>query len=121
MQVGLVGVAGVGRDSGRSVTRDRAVGGMVEADQLHGALGLHAELRPEAGPQALTRSESPHTEAAEATGVAEPAETAATGRRTDAWGAPSGDRPWQDQLVYASSSESCAAGHPVLPVNVSRR
>lgn len=39
MQVRLVGVAGVGRDSGRTFTRDQAVGGMVEADQLHGALG----------------------------------------------------------------------------------
>lgn len=29
--------------------------------------------------------------------------------------------PCAGQLVYASSSESCAAGQPVLAVNVSRR
>lgn len=55
MQVGLVGVAGVGRDVGRAFPRDHAVGGMVEADQLHSALGRHTELRPEPGPQALTQ------------------------------------------------------------------
>lgn len=54
MQVGLVGVAGVGRDVGRAFTRDQAVGGMVETDQPHGALGRQAELRPEPGPQPLT-------------------------------------------------------------------
>ncbi len=38
MRVGLVGIAGVGRDFGRAVTRDQAAGGMVEADQLQGAV-----------------------------------------------------------------------------------
>ena len=39
-------------------------------------------------------------------------------------GVPAGPcrtHPEGDQLVYASSSESCAAGQPVLAVNVSRR
>ncbi|MBB5816198.1 hypothetical protein HNR72_007226 [Streptomyces collinus] len=36
VQVGLVGVAAVRCDFGRAFTRDQAVGGMVEADQLHG-------------------------------------------------------------------------------------
>ena len=53
MQVGLVGVAAVGRDSGRVFTRGQAVGGVVEADQLRGAFGRQADLRVEPGPQAF--------------------------------------------------------------------
>lgn len=38
VQVGLVGVAAVRRDPGCVLSRDQAVGGMVEADQRRGAL-----------------------------------------------------------------------------------
>ena len=44
MQVGLVGVAAFGRDSGGVFTRGQAVGSMVEADQLCGTLGRQADL-----------------------------------------------------------------------------
>ncbi|BBC98293.1 hypothetical protein SRO_7117 [Streptomyces rochei] len=43
--MGLVGVAAVGRDPGRAFARDPAVRGVVEADQLLGALGRQPELR----------------------------------------------------------------------------
>ena len=39
MQVGLVGVATVGRDAGCVLPFDQAVRGMVETDQLRSALG----------------------------------------------------------------------------------
>ena len=54
MQVGLVGVAAVGRDSGRAFTRGEAVGGVVEADQRRTAFGRQADLRVEPGPQNST-------------------------------------------------------------------
>jgi hypothetical protein len=44
MQVGLVGVAAVGRDPGRAFTRDQAMGGTLEADQPRGVLGRQADL-----------------------------------------------------------------------------
>ena len=44
VQVGLVGVAAVGRDPGRVLSGDQAVGGMVEADQPRGLLGRQAPL-----------------------------------------------------------------------------
>lgn len=40
--MGLIGVAAVGRDSGRVLACDQAMDGMVEADQLSGALGRQA-------------------------------------------------------------------------------
>ena len=53
MEVGLVGVAALGRHQGGAVTRGEAVGRVVETDQLGGALGGEADLGPEPGPQAL--------------------------------------------------------------------
>jgi hypothetical protein len=44
MQVGLVGVAALGRDSGGVFTGGQAVGSMVEADKPCGTLGRQADL-----------------------------------------------------------------------------
>jgi hypothetical protein len=44
MQVGLVGVAALGRDSDGVFTRGQAVDSMVEADQPSGTLGRQADL-----------------------------------------------------------------------------
>ena len=53
MQVGLVGVTAVGRDSGCAVTRGQAMGGAVETDKRRSALGRQPDLRMEPGPQAF--------------------------------------------------------------------
>src|SRR6266496_4645682 len=53
MEVGLVGVAALRRHQGGAVTRGEAVGGVVEADELGGALGGEADLGSEPGPQSL--------------------------------------------------------------------
>ena len=53
MQVGLVGIAAFCGYQGGAVTGGEAVRGVVEADQLRGALGGEAELGPEPGPQSL--------------------------------------------------------------------
>jgi pimeloyl-ACP methyl ester carboxylesterase len=45
VQVGLIGVTAVGGDRGRVLARHQAMDGMVEADQLRGALGRQADLR----------------------------------------------------------------------------
>jgi hypothetical protein len=53
MQVGLVGVAAVGRDAGRALAGGQAMDGVVEADQPRSAFGWKADLRPEPFPQAF--------------------------------------------------------------------
>lgn len=53
VEVGLVGIAGLGRHQGGAATGGEAVGRVVEADKLGSALGGEADLRPEPGMQAL--------------------------------------------------------------------
>lgn len=53
MEVGLVGVAALGRHQSGAVTSGETVSRVVEADKLGGALGGQADLGPEPGPQAL--------------------------------------------------------------------
>jgi len=53
VEVGLVGVAAFRRDQGGAMPGGEAVGGVVEPDELGGALGGEAELGPEPGPQPL--------------------------------------------------------------------
>jgi hypothetical protein len=50
VEVGLVGVAAFCRYQGGAVTRGEAMCGVVEPDQLGGALGGEAELGPEPAP-----------------------------------------------------------------------
>ena len=53
MEVGLVGVAALGRHQGGAVTSGETVSRVVETDELGGALRREADLGPEPGPQAL--------------------------------------------------------------------
>jgi hypothetical protein len=53
MEVGLVGVAGLRRHPGGTVACGQEVGGVVETDQLGGALGGAPDLGSEPGPQPL--------------------------------------------------------------------